>query len=156
YTLNEDGTPKGRGRPSGLGSHYPLSGLLYCGECDSPMTIGATSGPHRYYVCPGSRRGRCSVRAKVRAAVVEERFLGALADRLLKGGAAQIRKELALRMDEMARDHQSDAKDRRVRLERAQKRVSNLVEAMASGERSSALTDALREAEAQVAAERAA
>ena len=91
---------------------------------------------HRYYVCPSSRRGRCSVRANVRARVVEERILGALADRLLNGGAAQIRKQLALRMDELARNHHADVKDRRARLNRAEKRVANLVAPMASGEHS--------------------
>ena len=47
-------------------------------------------------------------------------------------------------------------KDRRARLDRAQKRVANLVEAMASGERSAALSNALKEAEAEVEVERGA
>jgi hypothetical protein len=41
-------------------------------------------------------------------------------------------------------------------LERAQKRIANLIEAMASGERSAAVSEALKEAEAQAALEQAA
>ena len=150
--MNEDGTPKGRAH--GAISHHPLSGLLTCAACKSPMVIGGASGPHRYYVCPNSRRGRCEVRTKVRAKIASC-ILGAMRKRLLNGGADHIRKHWRGAWTRSPATI-TRRKDRRSRLEKAQKRIATLVEVIAAGERSPAVSEALKEAEGQAALERAA
>ena len=119
------------------------------------MIIGGGSGPQqRYYVCPASRRGRCEVRSYLRVEVAEDRILGAFRDRLLQGGADQIRKLLAQRLGELSRNADAELKERRARLDRTQKRIANFLEAFAEGERSPSLSRALSEAEAEAAAGR--
>lgn len=142
------------GRAHGASSLYPLSGLLFCDACSSPMSIGGGAKDRRYYICASSRNGRCAVDASVRVDVVQRCVLEALRDRLLSGGVDEIRKQLARRMGEIGRNQNAEAKAARDWLQQAEARVANLVNVFASGERSAALSQALKDAEATVAEER--
>ena len=103
------------------------------------MVIGGTSGKRGYYVCASGKNGRCSVRTSLRADIAQQRILGAMRDRLLTN-VDHIRKELARLMGEESRSHEAELKDRRGRLQKAEKRVAGLVDVLASGERSSAVS----------------
>jgi site-specific DNA recombinase len=152
YTQTADGKPKGRAH--GAVSFYPLSGLLFC-KCGSPMTVRGGSEDRRYYFCAASGRGRCDNRKGVLTETTRSRILGAIRERLTSpAGVAHARKKLAELLGEAGRSRDAELRDARARLARAEKRIANLVDVLASGERSQAITDALKDMEAHAAAER--
>jgi hypothetical protein len=67
---------------------------------------------------------------------------------------SRVRQRLVDRITEWARTRGADLTERRGRLARTEKRIANLVSAIADGERSTALSDALRDLEAQAQDER--
>lgn len=63
---------------------YLFSGLLYCGECGSPMTIGATTNRRAAYSCTSARYNRgCKNKVWIREDRLNVQLLQALANNLL-------------------------------------------------------------------------
>ncbi len=153
FTRNAQGKPKGRAH--GAVSQHPLSSLMVCGACGAPMIIAGGSAERRYYVCADGRRFRCANRTSVRADIARARILETLRDLLASpAGIAYARKRLAEELGKQARNQDAELRERRARLDRTTKRISNLVAVLASGERSAAITDALRDLEVQAGVER--
>ncbi|HMJ56988.1 MAG TPA: recombinase zinc beta ribbon domain-containing protein, partial [Polyangiaceae bacterium] len=70
-----------KGRATGRQNNYILSGLLYCGACQAPMTIHAGTSA-RYYRCSDQKkRGTCANRLALREDVARRRILGAVRER---------------------------------------------------------------------------
>ena len=80
YVKSPDGKRK-RGAVSGRQNSYPLSGILFCGECGAPMTIhGGTSA--NYYRCVDQKkRGTCSNKLSLREDVAKRRLLDTIEER---------------------------------------------------------------------------
>jgi site-specific DNA recombinase len=152
FTKDADGKPKGRAH--GAVSYHPFSGLLECAACDGPMVIGGGEPGRRYYACSNSRRGRCKNRKTVLASVVRTKLLAGFHDRVSsRDGIAFARKRIAEHLGEMARNREAEIREKRARLARTDHRIANLVDVLASGERSDAITHALRDLEAHKATE---
>lgn len=147
YTLDGEGHAKGRAH--GAISLYPFSGLLECAACGGVMVIGGGEANRRYYACSNSRRGRCKNQKRVLARVVKARLLEAIKDRLIsRDGIAYVRKRIAEHLGEVARNREAEIRELRQRLARIDKRIANLVDVLASGERSDAISKALQDMEA--------
>lgn len=137
---------------------YLFSGLLVCGVCGAPMTICGGDADRRYYRCSHNRARRtCPNSSSILERVVRERLLEAIRARVqTPEGIAYVRKRVALQLREAMRTHQADVDERRARLARTEDRIRNLIELLASGERSERVVTALRDLEAQADAEKAA
>ena len=70
-----------------------------------------------------------------------------------RDGIAFARKRIAEELGEMARNREAEIREKRARLARTDHRITNLVDVLASGERSDAITHALRDMEAHKATE---
>lgn len=155
FTHDASGKPKGRAH--GAVSFHPFSGLLECAACDGPMVIGGGEAGRRYYACSNSRRERCTNRKTVLESVVRTKLLAGFKERLSSpDGITYVRKRIAEELGQLARNREAELRDKRARLARIQARITNLVEVLASGERSDAISHALRDMEAHKAAEQAA
>jgi site-specific DNA recombinase len=152
FTVGPDGKRRGKGAPGGDQAH-PLSGLLRC-ACGAPMTI---YGGGRYYVCAATRRGRCDLpRAPLRADVARRRILETLRDLLASpAGVARVRARWAQRAAEEVRNRGGELAELRARLARTDRRIANVVAAIADEGKSQALSLALRDLEASATRDRA-
>lgn len=66
------------GGGQGKTKFYPLSGLLRCAECDSPMVINRETHAG-YYMCGTAKKRRaCKNRQSVREDIARERIFGAI------------------------------------------------------------------------------
>jgi site-specific DNA recombinase len=133
---------RGSRRPARKGVVHPLSGVLLCGTCGSPMTIvgGKTIGDRRVYNygC-GTRQSRgasaCSNKSTVSEARILEASLAALRSLLssddfeswVADEALEVRRELE-RATQRADERAAAEADVRA----AQKRIDNLTEAICS------------------------
>ncbi|MBX3229225.1 MAG: zinc ribbon domain-containing protein [Labilithrix sp.] len=152
----------------GARTAYPLSGLLICAACHSPMVIsggsraevdGKAVGPRTsYYRCGDSKkRGVCKNALSVREDLVRARIYGALREAVFTPAAvAHLRKRIAEHLGEAARLAQHEMKERLDRLARTEQRIRGLVTFIADGDHSSSVRDALRDLEAQALTERTA
>jgi DNA invertase Pin-like site-specific DNA recombinase len=123
-----------------------LSGKLFCGVCDGPFS----NADSRSYSCNNHRRGLCGNKARVRRPQLEARVLDVLAGQMMDPDlAALFAEEFALEWNRLAAE--ADREKGRLRRELAdvEKRLSHLVEAIASGLRSSSLQAKLAELEAE-------
>ncbi len=69
-------------------------------------------------------------------------------------GISYARKRLAEHLGEVERNREAQMTERRSRLGRIEKRIANLIDVLASGERSDAITAALRDMETHAATEK--
>lgn len=134
---------------------YPLSGLLFCATCGSSMVITGGSSA-RYYVCSAAKQRRtCPNRSSVREDVTRQRVLGAIREQLTSAGAIEyLRKRIAERLGELARNANRELDERRARLDRTEGRIRGLVEFIAQGDHSQYVRDTLRDLEAQAVTEK--
>ncbi|WP_425457295.1 recombinase family protein [Azospirillum ramasamyi] len=133
---------------------HMLSGLLVCGECGSPFILVGKD----YYGCNRHRsKGTCGNGLKVRLGDIEGRVVDALRHWLLQPdvlakGVANIR-ELVARVGAEAGKETAALRRKLASLEG---QVSNIVDAIATGMRSTALAAKLAALEAEAEAVKAA
>ena len=146
-----------KGRATGRQNNYILSGLLYCGACQAPMTIHAGTSA-RYYRCSDQKkRGTCANRLALREDVARRRILGAVRERYSSpASAGYMRKRFAERLGELSREVNAELSERRERLARVEEKMAGLADFIAGGERSDYITKTLHDHEAQAKQERAA
>lgn len=154
FTRTAEGARKGKALPGGDQAH-PLSGLLRC-ECGAPFTIYGGGAARRYYVCAAFRRGRCEVeRVALMAELARACVIRDLKDFLFSdAGVARMRRRIVDQIRGRASTRSTEVEEARARLDRTEKRVANVVAAIAAGEYSTALSAALRDLEAQAEADR--
>lgn len=140
---------------------YPrslLGGLLVCGTCGVKLWYRG-SGPRRYYACPAHRKGLCPMATQVPADQAEEALTGFVTDLLssspewLRGVYQRTRTLLQEALAELPEQHLRDSK----RLAEVERRIDNLVAALAEGTLGSAAVKeklAALEAEARQLRER--
>jgi hypothetical protein len=145
----------GVGRQSGRagpGSPYLLSGLLECGCCGSPLSM---VNRERYGCSAHRHRGPsvCSFNATIPRERVERRILDAIRRDLYSPRAmALYRKEVAAEIKRITAAAKPDTAALAGKLADLDSRIANMVEMIAGGTRSPALSSALESAEAQRAA----
>ena len=145
FTRSADGTTKGRSS-SGRMDRHPISGLPYC-LCGAPFTMSRSKSAS-YLTCADSKRGRCERSKALREDVAVACVLGALRERLDRPEAlAYLRKQVAARLEEVARGRDAEATEVRQRIQKTERRVANLITALADGDRSASVREAVRENE---------
>lgn len=129
---------------------YLFSGLLVCGVCGSPMTIHGGDETRRYYRCSAnSQRRACENNLSVLESVTRTCLLDAIRRRLqTPGGIAEIRDLREKYARAAQRSGDGDLATRRAELAQVERRLNNLVSAIAEGNHSSAVQSALNEHEA--------
>ena len=136
-------------------SNYLLSGILVCGQCDSPMVVHS-GGKTKYYHCSGNRnKGICDNSRLVREKLIRTKLLAGIREQLSsQEGIAYVRKRVAEELGEFSRRIAAELKERRARLGRTEDKIRSLIEFLAQGERSDYITTALRDLEAHARAEK--
>jgi DNA invertase Pin-like site-specific DNA recombinase len=144
------------GAHDGRRTLYPLSGVLRCGCCGSPMSIVGPTGRARYMCTDARKRGTCTNRLTVLESTARTLILDALEARLRRPAAiAYLRARIAALLGELGRESSSELRERRERLGRTERKARALVELLAAGETSTFVREALHDLEAAARAERA-
>jgi hypothetical protein len=145
------------GGAPGRVTNYPLSGLLFCGCCGSPMVI-TTGSSAAYYKCGDYKKRRtCSNSRGIKEELVRSRILAALQEKFSKPDALDyLRKRIAEHLGESNRDATRELAEVRARLARTEDRIAALIRFLADGDRSEYVVTALRDLEAQARSEKAA
>ena len=150
-TLRTDGG-KLLGRPPGEGVKHLLAGLLTC-NCGASMEARSRSHGRRrvvFYGCSAyHRKGRsvCSNNLTLPAAVLEEAVLRSVEEAVLDPKVVEAALTRAVERIASAGDRQQGLAKLRKELSRGQDELHRLVDAIAQGGDSKALTSAVREGE---------
>ena len=139
-------------RKSYVDSHptHLLSGALKCGACGGAIALVSGKGSG-YYGCANAMRQSCQNKVLIARKRLEDKFLETLNVEVLK---PELLEEVYARTAEKIKEHFSglleELRLKRIELNRAETRVHNFVEFIASGRATPALADALAQAEQQV------
>jgi DNA invertase Pin-like site-specific DNA recombinase len=138
-------------RKSYVDSHpsHLLSGALKCGSCGGAIALvsGKNTG---YYGCLNASRRSCDNRKLIARKRIEDKFLAALNDAVLKPEVLELVYErTAQKVKEQFKHVPEELRLKKIELNRAETRVHNFVEFVASGRATPALADALAQAEEQ-------
>lgn len=139
-------------RKSYVDSHptHLLSGALKCGGCGCAMGLVSGKGGG-YYGCLRASRRACENRKLIARKRLEKQFVSALNDAVLKPEVLdQVFERTAKKVKGLSKHVPEELRLKKVELNRAETRVHNFVEFVASGRATPALADALAEAEEQV------
>ena len=138
-----------RGRPT----PHLLSGVLFCGECSSVMTLHGGQQGRRYYRCDArAKRGTCENPVSVREEIARERILDELRRLLTTNeNIAYVRERLVERLAQRDRDSRVDAERARSALVKVEEKVQRLVQFISEGGSSKAIGTELKALEARAA-----
>lgn len=127
-------------------ARYLLSGKLVCGACGEPFAANS----RRSYSCNNLQRGLCENRCVIPREVLEERVLKILAETLMDPELAKaFAEEFTAEWNRLAgQQHVTEAQLKR-ELEVAERKLGNLLDAIADGLRSPGLQAKLTAAEAE-------
>ncbi len=132
------------------GAHRPrhlLSGLLECGVCGGPY---AMRGQDRYGCSNHIMTGACSNGRGIRRAVIEERVLSGLKDRLMAPeAAAEAMRAYAEETNRLNRERRASGASDRKELADIGKKIAAMVAAIEDGGYVRGMSDRLRELEAR-------
>lgn len=121
-----------------------------CGSCGGAMGLVSGKGSG-YYGCLNASRRSCENRKLIARKKVETQFVSALNERVLKPEVlAAVYERTAKKIKEHFRHVPEELRLKKVELNRAETRVHNFIEFIASGRATPGLADALAEAEEQV------
>lgn len=139
-------------RKSYVDSHpsHLLSGALKCGSCGGAIALvsGKESG---YYGCLNASRRACDNKVLIPRKRVEDKFVQALNDKVLDPEILEVVYErTAQKIRERFAHVPEELRLKKVELNRAETRVHNFIEFVASGRATPALAEALSQAEEQV------
>lgn len=146
-----------KGGSPGKRTNYPLSGLLYCGQCGAPMTIMAGSHAHYYSCSDHKKRGTCANALSIREDVIRQHMLREISANLRRPEAIDyLRKKIAEYLGESNRKLSNELNERMARLARVEERIANLIAVISGGEQSDYIMSALKDFEVQAKSEKAA
>ncbi len=138
-------------RKSYVESHptHLLSGALKCGSCGGAIALVSGKGSG-YYGCLNASRRSCENRKLIARKRLEDKFVSALNDAVLKPEVLDLVYErTAQKVKEQFKHVPEELRLKKIELNRAETRVHNFVEFVASGRATPALADALAQAEGQ-------
>lgn len=116
-------------------TRYPLSGILFCGTCQGPMSIiGGSSA--RYYRCTDShKRKTCPTCHPLREDHISGAIIALVKQRISAPAAiAYLAEALKRRSDSQTQRLEQEAKPLETSLRQVTRKVDNLVSSLASGE----------------------
>ena len=122
-----------------VASSMLFSSLLFCGSCGRKLTFERTFKPSRtytYYSCSSfkNRQSDCSERLRFDAGKLDNFLVENIADRILNdGNVERIMRGLIKMRDEALNQGRSRILKIRAELHGVQKRINNLIEAVADG-----------------------
>lgn len=135
---------------------YPLSGVLTCGECGSPMVVSGGSSAAYYKCSAAKKRGTCENRRSQREDVARAKILGAVREVLTSPkNIVALREIVVERLRALSQGQDRDLKEAQTRLSSTETKISRLIEALSEGIRSPYVTQSLRDLEAQAASDKA-
>ena len=127
-----------------------LSGALKCGACGGALGLVSGKGSG-YYGCLNASRHSCENRVLISRRRLEDKVLGVLREQVLRPEVlAAVYERTAKKIKEQFAHVPEELRLKRLELNRAETRVHNFIEFIASGRATGALSDALAEAEKQV------
>ncbi|MDB5381338.1 MAG: recombinase family protein [Rhodospirillales bacterium] len=124
-----------------------LSSKVFCGACGGPFSV------HRacHYRCNGVTRGLCNNRVAIKREVLEARVLAILAEQMMDPELAEaFAAEFTAEWNRLAGQHAAAEGHVRRELDAAERKLRNLLDAIAEGIRSSGLQAKLSGSEAEV------
>jgi site-specific DNA recombinase len=137
---------------SNVESHpnHLLSGSLKCGACGG--AIGLVSGKGSgYYGCLNASRRACENKVLIARKRLEDKFVAALNEKVLDPELLdQVFQRTATKVKELFAHVPEELRLKKIELNRAETRVHNFIEFIASGRATPTLADALSQAEEQV------
>ena len=132
------------------GAHRPrhlLSGLLECGVCGGPYSM---RGQDRCGCSKHVMTGTCSNGRGIRRAVIEERVLAGLKDRLMEPeAAAQAMKAYVEKTNRINRERRASGASDRKELAEVEKKIAAMIAVIEDGGYVRGMVDWLRELEAR-------
>ena len=132
------------------GAHRPrhlLSGLLECGVCGGPYSM---RGQDRCGCSKHVMTGTCSNGRGIRRAVIEERVLAGLKDRLMEPeAAAQAMKAYVEKTNRINRERRASGASDRKELAEVEKKIAAMIAVIEDGGYVRGMVDRLRELEAR-------
>ena len=132
------------------GVHRPrhlLSGLLECGVCGGPY---AMRGQDRYGCSNHVMTGTCSNGRGIRRAVIEERVLAGLKDRLMAPeAAAEAMKAYLAETNRINKERRASGASGRKELAEVEKKIASIIAVIEDGGYVRGMVDRLRELEAR-------
>ena len=146
----KNGFSKNQGKRGGIYPTHILSGMMTCASCGS--TIGQTSGKGcGYFGCLGAKRGTCDNKILVRRKLAEDLILDEVNKQLSSPENFQL---VLKKVEDEIRKLCSHVPDQiRVKeavLAKEDRRLTNFIEFIAEGRKSTALSKALEETEKRV------
>ncbi|HVW30431.1 MAG TPA: recombinase family protein [Polyangiaceae bacterium] len=139
-------------RKSYVESHptHLLSGALKCGACGGAIALVSGKGSG-YYGCLNASRHSCENKVLIARKRIEDKFVAALNEAVLRADVLELVYErTAKKIKEQFAHVPEELRLKKVELNRAETRVHNFIEFIASGRATAALADALAQAEEQV------
>ena len=131
-------------------THRPrhlLSGLLECGVCGGPY---AMRGQDRYGCSNHVMTGTCANGRGIRRAVIEERVLAGLKDKLMEPeDAAEAMKAYAEETNRLNRERRASGASDRKELAEVEKKIATMIAVIEDGGYVRGMVDRLRELEAK-------
>lgn len=147
---------KGKGfegqRKSYVESHptHLLSGALKCGSCGGAIALVSGKGSG-YYGCLNASRRSCENKTLIARKRIEDKFVAALNEAVLKPEVLEaVYERTAKKIKEQFAHVPEELRLKKLELNRAETRVHNFIEFIATGRATPALAEALAQAESQV------
>ena len=133
------------------GRFYLLTGLLFCGECDSPMSgtkrINSAGHAYYYYRCNHQKRTHRCKTLSIRADKVEKQVLDCFEDVIF----TKANKDAIINSMLKFLDKETDTTDQKKSLEKelaaTEKQIENILDAIMNGISSPSLNNKLKELE---------
>ena len=127
-----------------------LSGSLKCGSCGGAIALVSGKGSG-YYGCLNAPRKACDNKVLISRKRLEQKFLAALNEEVLKPDLLElVYEKTAKKIKEVFAHVPEELRLKKIELNRAETRVHNFIEFIASGRATPALAEALSQAEEQV------
>lgn len=127
-----------------------LSGSLRCGVCGGAIALVSGKGSG-YYGCLNATRKACENKVLISRKRIETKFISALNDTVLRPEVLDlVYQQVAKKIKAQFSKVPEELRLKKIELHRAETRVHNFIEFVASGRATPALAEALGQAEGQV------
>lgn len=131
---------------------FLLTGKLFCGHCGSAMTgdsaISHTGARHYYYTCTKRKKRQCD-KKRTKKDLVENFVVGKLVEIVMDDSFCEFLANKCVEMMNKSMNDKSRENSIIARLKECDKRISNIINAIAEGISSESLKQALAQLEAE-------